>query len=150
MPLPVRCRNPLRLIGVYTIARKPTILSKISMSIYLLVRTHQIMHTKVRRRGLLRTIRAYTIRGKSSIFTNLSPCWDVAYNAYPDQTPQLAAPNRGLHHLRETYNSQQNSDPILSSCWDAAKNVYPDQTPNLLRLISEPTPSAMKATIFRK
>ena len=97
VPTPVRRRSQLRLIRIYTIARKPTILSKITMSIYLHFRMHQIEPTKVRRRNLLRPVRAYTIRGKPSIITNLSSSWDAANNVYPDQTPQLAAPNRGLH-----------------------------------------------------
>ena len=167
VPTPVRRRNPLHLIRIYTIAMKPTILSKITMQLYLHVRMHQIVHTKVRRRNLLRPIRAYTIRGKPSISTNLSSCWAAANNVCTDQTPQLAGligiytprreptilcktaiqcylhvrtqrtcwPNWGLHPSQETYNSVQNSYPMLSSRWDAANNVYPDQTPQLAGLI---------------
>ena len=93
---------------------------------------HQIVHTKVRRRNLLRPIMPYAIREKPSVLTNLYPCWDAANNVYPDQTPQLATSNRGLQPSRETYNSQQNSYLFFSSCWDAANNVYPDQTPQIV------------------
>ena len=65
------------------------------------------MHT----RNLLRPIRAYA--GKPTILSNLSPCGDAANNVYPDQTAQLAAPNRCLLPSRENNNSQQKLSNLL-------------------------------------
>ena len=41
VPTPIRHHNPLRLIRAYTLVTKPTILSRITMLIYLHVRTQQ-------------------------------------------------------------------------------------------------------------
>ena len=67
------------------------------------VGTQRIMSTQIRARNLLRQFGVYTPRGKPTIFSKtsyqiLSPCWDAMNNVSLDRTPNLAAPNRGLHH----------------------------------------------------
>ena len=97
----------------------------------------QIVHTQIRRRSLLRLIGAYTILQETNNFQqnnhpNLSPCWDPANTAYPDQTPQLARLIGGLHHPPGNKINLSKITIHLSLCWEAANNVYPDQTPQLV------------------
>ena len=133
----IRHRDLLRLIGAYTIHQETKTFSENNHPNLSPFGTQQIVHSQIRHCNLLRLIgpsaKTQTILSKITIII-LSPCWDAA-NVYPDQTLHLAAPNRGLHPSRKTYNSQQNSCLNLSLCRDGAYNVCPDQTCKLLCLI---------------
>ena len=135
MSTQIRFHNLLCLIGAYTIRQETNNFQKLTIQIYLHVGTQQIdgeatlylrhvpkynvASTSMQRHDVASTFRRRYIYVMCPLgnHPNLSPCWDAANNAYPDQTLQLAAPNRGLHHpskKKKKNTFRKNNHPNLS------------------------------------
>ena len=133
MSIQIRHRNLLRLIGVYTLRGKPTILSKAAIQFYLHVGRQRIMSTQIRHCNLLRLIGVYIPCGKPTILskTAIQFCLVGRQRIIFTQIRR-----RNLLGLIVVY-TLRGKPTILSKtaiqiylCWDAANNVYPDQMPN--------------------